>query len=130
MTVGGITTPFTHSPDACIRIGDGSFVNGTRFGCAASIEIGADTILADARILDTDFHPLSKRRNRERTLHVAIAPIRIRDNAWICADAVILKGITIGENAVVAIRSVVVKDVPANRMVAGNPARDIGPVPD
>lgn len=51
------------------------------------------------------------------------APILIKRNAWIGANAVILPGITVGENAVVAGGAVVTKNVPANTVVGGNPAR-------
>ena len=50
------------------------------------------------------------------------APVRIADNVWIGMNAVILKGVAIGENAVVAAGSVVSKSVAANTVVAGNPA--------
>jgi acetyltransferase-like isoleucine patch superfamily enzyme len=50
------------------------------------------------------------------------APVIIRDNVWIGMNAVILKGVTIGENSVVAAGAVVTKSVPENVVVAGNPA--------
>ncbi len=52
-------------------------------------------------------------------------PIHIRKNAWIGAGATILPGVTIGENAVVAAGAVVSKDVPANSIVGGVPAKII-----
>ena len=51
------------------------------------------------------------------------APIVVKDNVWIGAHATILAGVTIGENAVVAAGAVVTKDVPANTIVGGVPAR-------
>jgi len=54
---------------------------------------------------------------------VKSAPIEIKDNAWIGMDALILKGVTVGEGAIVAARSVVTKDVPPFTVVAGNPAK-------
>ena len=54
-------------------------------------------------------------------------PINIGDSAWICADAFVGPGLKVGEGAVVGARSVVVKDVPAWCVVAGNPARVIKP---
>lgn len=56
---------------------------------------------------------------------INVAPIHVKKTAWIGANAVILPGITIGENAVIAANSTVTKDVPANTIVAGNPARQI-----
>jgi acetyltransferase-like isoleucine patch superfamily enzyme len=50
------------------------------------------------------------------------APVKIADNVWIGMNALILKGVTVGENSVVAAGSVVTKSVPANTVVAGNPA--------
>ena len=56
-------------------------------------------------------------------------PVRICKNAWVGAGATILPGVTVGENAVVAAAAVVTKDVPANTIVAGNPARIIKTIP-
>jgi acetyltransferase-like isoleucine patch superfamily enzyme len=50
------------------------------------------------------------------------APVKIGDNVWIGMNAVILKGVTIGDNSIVAAGAVVTKSVPANTIVAGNPA--------
>lgn len=52
-------------------------------------------------------------------------PINLQENAWIGANALILPGVTIGENAVVAAGAVVTRDVPANVVVAGTPAKVI-----
>ncbi|MEC1375469.1 DapH/DapD/GlmU-related protein [Heyndrickxia oleronia] len=50
-------------------------------------------------------------------------PIRIGNDVWIGGSCVILAGVTIGDNSIVAAGSVVTKDVPANTIVAGNPAK-------
>jgi len=65
--------------------------------------------------IDHDLDPASRRNH--------YAPIRICDNAWIGASAVITKGVTIGQNAVVAAGAVVTRDVPANTVVGGVPAK-------
>ena len=57
-------------------------------------------------------------------------PVAIAENVWIAGCAAILKGVSIGPNAVVGFGAVVARDVPADRLVVGNPARDAGPVPD
>ena len=125
--VNGHCTPFTHAESAVLRIGDRTFLNGTRFGCAHSIEVGADCILADVRIMDTDFHAVHKRRN-EFGMGPEVKPVRIGRNVWISAGSAVLKGVEIGDNSVVAFGSVVVKSIPADRIFGGNPAKDIGVV--
>jgi acetyltransferase-like isoleucine patch superfamily enzyme len=100
------------------------------------IEIGSHCLISwNVAIADSDFHPLDsvQRRvdaealapffeNRPPRPALRSAPISIGDNVWIGMNAVILKGVTIGENSVVAAGSVVTKAVPANVVVAGNPA--------
>lgn len=117
-------TLFTHSPEAELRIGNRVFLNGTRFGCSERIEVGDDCILADCRIFDTDMHSIYPDR-RSPTAVVATAPVRIERNVWIGAAAIILKGVTIGENSVIGAGAVVSRSVPANCIAAGNPARVI-----
>ena len=58
------------------------------------------------------------------------APVTIGRNVWIGANATILAGVTIGDDAVVAAASVVTKDVPAQAIVVGSPARVVRSVPD
>lgn len=127
--VGAACTPFTHSPDAVIRIGARTFLNGTRFGCAKSIEIGEECILADARLMDTDFHAVHKKRNLP-AMGPEVSPIKVGRNVWIAAGSAVLKGVEIGDGSVVAFGSIVVKSVPAGRIVGGNPAKDLAAVPE
>lgn len=62
---------------------------------------------------------------RQPDLPLLKPPIQIGDQAWICADAFVGPGVQVGEGAVVGARAVVVKDVEAWAVVAGNPAREI-----
>jgi acetyltransferase-like isoleucine patch superfamily enzyme len=130
VTVGAHATPYTHARDAVIRIGDRSFVNGTRFGCAQEITVGEDALLGDARIFDTDHHPLSRRRRTDPSLPVTTEPVVIEDNVWIGGGASVTSGTTIGRDSVIAHAAVVTKDVPPGRVWGGNPACDIGEVPE
>jgi acetyltransferase-like isoleucine patch superfamily enzyme len=123
------TDIFTHSSEAVVTIGDRGFVNGTRFGCVRAIRIGTDAILADARIMDTDFHSIHRDRRR-KSAPIQVAPVVIGENVWIAAGAAVLRGVTIGDDSVVAFGSVVTKDVPPGTIVGGNPARELGPVPE
>lgn len=118
------------------RIGDFTLLNGALIMAEEKIEIGSHCLVSwNVGIADSDFHPLEpaqrivdaqalapffKDRPPRPKLHTA--PVVIGDNVWIGMNAVILKGVTIGENSVVAAGSVVTKSVPANCVVAGNPA--------
>ena len=127
--IGTRTDIFTHETDAIVRIGHRCFLNGTRISAVQLIEIGDDAILADVRLMDTDFHSVSKRR-QQKDAPVAVQPIHIKNNVWIAAGAAVLKGVTIGENSMIGFGSVVVKDIPANVIASGNPCKEIGTVPE
>lgn len=102
-----------------LTIGDRVFFNrNTYLWCAKSITIGSDTIVApDVIIRDSDGHFLDGRDKH--------APVIIGNHVWIGSRAIILKGVTIGDNAVIGANSVVTHDIPANCLAAGNPAKII-----
>ncbi|WOG27279.1 acyltransferase [Endozoicomonas sp. 8E] len=106
-----------------IKIGDHCLISpGTTLSSAASISIGDNCMLAaDCYISDSDWHGLY---NRLRPFRCS-KPIVLEDNVWVGHGAKVGKGITIGENSVVAAGAVVVKDVPPNTVVGGNPAKVI-----
>lgn len=114
-------TPWTARKGAEIVIGNNVFLNGTRFGCAVRVEIGDNCILADCRILDTDFHSTNPLR-RDEPEFIESAPIKIGRNVWIGLGCVILHGVTIGENSTISAMSVVYNDVEPNSIYGGNPA--------
>jgi len=86
----------------------------------SAIRIGSNVAVSQGSYLCTASHDISK---LDRPL--ISRPIAIGDHAWICAEAFIGPGVTIGEGAVVGARAVVTKDVPAWTVVAGNPAVEI-----
>ena len=117
-------------------VGDFTLLNGALIMAEEKIEIGAYCLVSwNVGIADSDFHPLAPAqrlidaqalapyfKNRPSRPKLKSAPVKISDNVWIGMNAVILKGVTIGENSVVAAGSVVTKSVEPNTVVAGNPA--------
>ena len=111
---------------ARIVIEDHVQLHGTSITCRSkTIHIGSGTtIAANCSILDSDHHQPWPPENRSGYgTTEADRDVRIGKNVWIGAQCMILKGVQIGDNAVVGAGSVVVHDVPANTLVAGNPAR-------
>ncbi len=108
-------------------IGDGTFI-GHRcgFNVARSVRVGRHCYIASGvSVIDQDGHPVdaAARRAGHPTPPEGIAPVVIGDDVWVGFHAIILKGVTIGDRAIVAAGAVVVKDVPADCVAAGNPAR-------
>lgn len=125
---------------ASLLVGDRTFVGRSTLVIAARVEIGSDVLIAwGCTIVDHDSHALRFADRKDDVANwylgmkdwsrVEIEPVIIRDKAWIGLNAIILKGVTIGEGAVVAAASVVTKDVPPWSLVAGNPARVIRELP-
>ena len=77
-----------------------------------------------SRVFDADQHDFDADHLEQR------APVRIGDYAWVASDVLVLKGVSIGEHAIVGARSIVTKDVPAHMLVFGAPATERGSVGD
>ena len=125
---------------AGLTIGDRTFIGCGVLTIAEDVFIGSDVMLAwGVTVFDHDSHSVRfvERQNdvtdwlkgRKNWSVVRCAAVRVCDKAWIGFDSIILKGVTIGEGAVVGAGSVVTKDVPRWTIVAGNPAREIGEIP-
>ncbi|MGQ0811341.1 MAG: acyltransferase [Nitrospiraceae bacterium] len=116
------------APESFITIGDNTGISGASIAARAGITIGRNVLIgAGACIWDTDFHPIDPYwRCEHPTRNAQCAPIRIDDDVFIGARAMILKGVTIGWGAVVGAGAVVTKDVGVGQVVAGNPARVVG----
>ncbi|MFF4522672.1 sugar O-acetyltransferase [Streptomyces bluensis] len=105
-----------------ITIGARTFVNYNLTALdVAPITIGEDCQIGPNVQLLTPTHPLEPQPRRDKL--EAARPIVIGDNVWIGGGAIILPGVTIGDNSVIGAGAVVTKDVPANVVAIGNPAR-------
>ena len=120
----------TRRAGAMLTVGDDFGMTGGSLVCDERISIGDRVwVGANAVICDTDFHPLDPETRRTRPLDGSTAPVEIADDVFIGMNALILKGVRIGERAVIGAGSVVSRGVPSGAIVAGNPARVIGELP-
>ena len=121
-------------PGGSVTIGDRCYIGASTLVIAERIDLGDDVVISwGVTIVDHNSHSVewSGRRNdildwkagRKDWSNVRQGPVVIRDRAWIGFNAMILKGVTIGEGAVIGAGAVVTRDVPDYAIVAGNPAR-------
>lgn len=111
-----------HFRESSIQVGDGCrFNSGCQILAASSVRIGDRCLIgADTRITDADWHGSAPDRRAERG---SASPVTIEDNVFIGMEAIILKGVRIGKDAIVGAGCVVSRDVPAGSVVVGNPMR-------
>lgn len=125
-----------------VIIGNHSYIGGSTFISRSKIEVGDNVTIAwGSTFYDHDSHSLDYMKRRQDIddelndirlgrnfienkdwRDVNSKPIKICNDAWIGMNVIVLKGVTIGEGAIVGAGSVVTKDVPAWSVVAGNPA--------
>lgn len=132
-----------------IRIGNNTFIGGGIFVCIEGIEIGNDVMISwGCTFVDNNSHSLkwSERKNDVKDWKKGLdenkigfykdwskvkrGKIVVKDKAWIGFNCIVMKGVTIGEGAIVAAGSVVTKDVPDWTIVGGNPAKVIKYIPE
>lgn len=114
--------------NAQLIIGDNVGISQTAIICHKSIVIGNYVkIGGGVSIYDTDFHSLNPqtRKSKDDLKQSVKKPVTIKDNAFIGAHSIILKGVTIGKNSIIGAGSIVTKSVPDNQIWAGNPAKFI-----
>jgi acetyltransferase-like isoleucine patch superfamily enzyme len=111
-------------PGGSLRVGDRVGLSNSTIVCMSSISIEDGALLGgDSKVYDTDFHSLqAEERGRPGNPGVRTCPITIGRRAFIGGHSIVLKGVSIGEAAVVGAGSVVRADVPAFQVWAGNPA--------
>ena len=115
-------------PGSVIKIGDGVGMSGASIVTCIEIEIGEGTMLgANCNIYGTDFHCVDaeERAKQRSTADAPTAPIKIGKRCWLASNVTVLKGVTIGDEAVVGAMSLVTKDVEARTVVGGVPAKVI-----
>jgi acetyltransferase-like isoleucine patch superfamily enzyme len=126
-----------------ISIGEWCYVGvGTRIWSGASIDIGNRVLISHSvNIFDNLTHPIRASDRHAQAKQIFTKghpsdiflddkPVKIGDDAWIGACAIIMRGVTVGQGGIVAAGAVVTKDVPAYSIVAGNPAvvvRELSP---
>ncbi|MFJ2947731.1 sugar O-acetyltransferase [Streptomyces sp. NPDC087226] len=107
-----------------ISIGARTFVNYNLTALdVARITIGEDCQIGPNVQLLTPTHPVEPQPRRDK-LEAAL-PVTIGDNVWLGGGAIICPGVTIGDNSVIGAGAVVTKDIPANVVAVGNPARPV-----
>ena len=115
-----IFPPFNINYGLTTRFERGCFVNfGCTFLALGGITIEEGAFIGPHCVLATEYHPEDPARRHS----LLTKPIVIGRNAWLGADVKVLAGVSIGDNAIVAAGSVVTRDVPADTVVAGSPAK-------
>jgi acetyltransferase-like isoleucine patch superfamily enzyme len=140
VTIGVFPSPFFFStyaylearnPSAKIIIGAGTWFNNNFCAIAehTSIHIGRNCrIGANVEILDSDFHGIAV-EDRGKSLPEWARPVIIGDDVFIGSNVKVMKGVSIGNGSIIANGSVVTRNLPANVIVGGNPAKIIGTLP-
>ncbi len=107
--------------NATLVLGSGYINNNLTLHCFTLIEIGEDVAISEQVIIrDSDNHIITSNKNQEMT-----KPIRIGNHVWIGIRATILKGVALGDGAIVAAGAIVTRDVPERCLAVGVPARVI-----
>ena len=124
-------TMFDIGPQGRVRLGDYTLVHGAWITCDSEVEIGDFTLISWNVVMMDSYRasrdPIERRRLLEGRPCAPPLPKRIviGSNVWIGFEVCVLPGVMIGDGAIVGARSVLVENVPAYSLVAGNPARVI-----
>lgn len=118
-----------YSDDPCLEIGSHTGIgHNCAFVVGKRISIGSNCRIAySVQMFDTPGHPMDPETRKAGlpARNEDVQPIVIEDNVWIGSSSIVYPGVRIGQGSVVAAGSVVMNNVPANTVVAGNPARQI-----
>ncbi len=129
---------FPHNKECIVHIGKDCYIGDmSRLWAAKKIMIGDRVLIAhNVNIFDTTTHPIDKKVRyehecvvkqfgmpRDKYQSIGEDPVEIGDDVWIGCNSIIMKGVHIGDGAIIAAGSIVTKNIPAHVLVAGNPAR-------
>ena len=106
-----------------VTVGPDTLLNGCWIGARTTVSIGARCLISDCDITDSDFHNLDPVRRHDPPDERTQRPVRIGDNVWVGAHAMVLKGTTVGHDSVVGAAAVVRGTVDPGVVVVGNPAQ-------
>lgn len=115
---------FADRPGASIAIGDNTRLHGSCIHAYGSISIGKNCLIAaNCHIIDGNGHDMSYPdvSNRINTTG-KVKPVVVEDDVWICANTIVLPGVTIGRGSIISANSVVTADIPSMVVAGGNPA--------
>lgn len=122
-----------HSERPVLKIGNNTGINhNVVITISKAVTIGSHCRVAGGvTIFDSPGHPTDPelRKAGQPPKAEDVKPVTIQDNVWVGRNAVICPGVTVGEGSVVSVGAIVMSDVPAYSLVAGNPARKIGVLP-
>ncbi|WDF54708.1 acyltransferase [Mucilaginibacter sp. KACC 22063] len=114
-----------YKKNAVLTIGQNVGISNSTIVCWDKITIGNNVVIGGSvKIWDTNYHSLNPViRTSGNDNDIKTAPIFIDDNVFIGGNSIILKGVKIGKNSVIAAGSIVVKDIPENVVAGGNPCK-------
>jgi acetyltransferase-like isoleucine patch superfamily enzyme len=118
-----VATQFALGPRGEVRLGDHTTVNGSLFAVNGLLEIGASGMIGYDTVIADDFFWRPLEAGEEPPPG---EPTTIGDNVWINPRARVCAGITIGDDAIIGAKAMVLENVPAGAIVAGNPGRVVG----
>lgn len=128
--IGSRMSIATITPEACIELHKGCGMSGSKIVCANRVSIGEYTIVGPETVIyDAKEHEYSPEIGWLGRSSVTGSPIEIGKRCYIGTRCIILKGVTIGDDCVIAAGSLINKDVPAGHLAMGNPAV-ICPLPE
>jgi acetyltransferase-like isoleucine patch superfamily enzyme len=113
----------SYNPATVIRIGNHARLFAARIGAKHQITIGDDVLIEESGITDTDFHSIEKGRRDPSDENLEKCKVSIGNRVSVGARSMIMKGVTIGDDAIISPGSVVTASVKPGSVVCGNPAR-------